>query len=126
MVNPEVQKVLEILDQSIGYLRIIRKAMATEFGLEESMWKPNTPSQPGTRSRCRAVKVEKKTNSIVVAEYLRIHGPSRRKDIIAATGLTAGAVDWALCHASRFVRKPDGWMNVNPGQGKTTRVTMSR
>lgn len=102
-IHPDIKKAIEIIDQRIDSLRHIRESLAKEFGMED-MVKPSVPQNlPSRQTTISLIPVEsRRTRKDQVEEYLKQHGPSRRKEIAEGLGVPEGTVSYVLNDKERF------------------------
>jgi hypothetical protein len=111
-IHPDIKKAIEIIDQRIEALRNVRESLAREFGMED-MVKPSVSaisSQPPLRqTTISLIPVEsRRTRKDQVEEYLKQHGPSRRKEIAEGLGVPEGTVSYVLNDKERFANVEHG------------------
>ncbi len=107
-ISPDIRRAIEIVDQRIQSLQKIKEMFLKEFGGEEipsegqqTLWLP--PSPPGQ---------VKKTRKDTLIDFLKMHGPTNRKEIEAKTGLPKGTIAFALNDKDLFQRLSDGRWTV--------------
>jgi hypothetical protein len=68
---------------------------------------PGNESVPGTG------KVKGKSRKDEIADFIKLHGPSTRAEIMAATGIGASTYAFCMKDNQRFIKGEDGkWQNV--------------
>jgi len=108
VIHPDIKKAIEIIDQRINGLQNIREALAKEFGMEDVV-KPSVSSEPETPLLPLPLNGNsKKTRKQVIAEYLALHGPTRRTQISSDLGIPNGTVSYALNDKKTFQRTSNG------------------
>lgn len=110
-IHPDIKKAIEIIDQRIEALRAVRASLAREFGMEDIVAPSVSPvSKPAPRQTVISlIPVEARlTRKEQVAEYLKQHGPSKRKEIAAGLGIPEGTVSFVLNDKERFANVEHG------------------
>jgi hypothetical protein len=88
---------------------LLDRGTATGFS---RLTRPTDPSRPAQ------VVDSKKPRKDLVADYLRSHGPSLPRDIMAETGIPQGTLSWVLADKKRFVSTDGRWSVVVPSRSE--------
>lgn len=101
-MSPDIQRVIEIIDQRIQSLQRVKEMLLKEFGVEQPL--------PGER-RVHIPDVQpegKKTRKQFLVDFLREHGPQTRKEIREKANLPLGTIAFLLNDKDTFQRLQDG------------------
>jgi hypothetical protein len=115
MVDPDIRKAIEIIDQKILSLQQARNQLAQAFGLEQSPHDKASaitiaaasipfPGIPGKH----LVADQRKPRKEALAEFLITHGPMSRVEIVAKSGLPEGSISYCLSDSRFFEQSKDG------------------
>ena|SRR2546425_11492660 len=117
-MHPDMVKAVELIDQRIASLQNIREQLIREFG--ESVERlGNTHISDSVGSHSGRVTVEdvaagangngRVRRKDEIANFIRAHGPARRRDLIARLGIPSGTVAYCLNDDTRFVSRDHKW-----------------
>jgi hypothetical protein len=98
----EIEQAVALIDQKIESLKKLRDQLVQEFG-QSAPLKAVAASVPGLNGGGRVNRKDQ------VADYIRLHGPSSRPDIIAGTGIPVGTVAYVLNDKERFQARRGKW-----------------
>jgi hypothetical protein len=113
MVDPDIRKAIEIIDQKIFSLQQARNQLAQAFGLDQSPHAKagSTPTVsipfPETPGK-HLVADQRKPRKEALAEFLITHGPMSRVEIVAKSGLPEGSISYCLADNRFFEQLKDG------------------
>jgi hypothetical protein len=111
MVDPEIQKAIDIIDKKIQSLQQARNQLALAFGVSEQ--KPSSPEPqvirtPTTVTRTLISIPAQKPRKEALAEFLIQNGPMSRSDIVAKAGLPEGTISYCLNDKRFFEQMENG------------------
>lgn len=101
-MSPDIQRVIEIIDQRIQSLKKVKEMLLKEFGVEQPL--------PGEqRVHISDMQPEgKKTRKQFLVDFLREHGPQTRKEIREKANLPLGTIAFLLNDKETFQHLPGG------------------
>jgi len=101
-MSPDIQRVIEIIDQRIQSLQRVKEMLLKEFAVEQPL--------PGEqRVHIPDVQPEgKKTRKQFLVDFLREQGPQTRKEIREKANLPLGTIAFLLNDKDTFQRLQDG------------------
>jgi hypothetical protein len=99
-LSPEITKALEVIDAKIAQLNQAKAVLLEAFSgsrTDEVRPKPQKTSSKGRPDRFGQLM-----------KFLTTHGPAKRKDILAHSGIPEGTVAYLLNTFQNFIQLPDG------------------
>jgi hypothetical protein len=104
-MSPDIQRVIEIIDQRIQSLKKVKEMLLKEFGVEQPLdgerrvnWDQIPDVQPEA----------KKTRKQFLVDFLREHGPQTRREIREKANLPLGTIAFLLNDKETFQHLPGG------------------
>ena len=91
---------IEIIDGRIARLRELRKQLAEEFGIAQK-------TQVSANQKPLFAKAGDKTRKEELTDFLKVHGPKTRAEIVNQTGIPPGTVSFCL-KDKRFAKNREG------------------
>jgi len=116
-VDPEVQRIIEIIDRKILALWEARKELEAEYELEPNNQINAIALHADINSSIR-LPAGQKSRKMQLARFLEESGPMTRKEIILNCGFSEGTVSYCLNDRALFTRLSDGRWDVEPNRGK--------
>ena len=101
-MSPDIQRVIEIIDQRIQSLQRIKEMLLKEFEVEQPLPGERRVHIPGMQPE------GKKTRKQFLVDFLREHGPQTRKEIREKANLPLGTIAFLLNDKDTFQRLQDG------------------
>jgi hypothetical protein len=126
-MHPEIVRTIEILNQRIEKLKVIRAGLIEEYGdptVDSALPKAideagrslvNFPASPTVERAPELGRVKpgaKVTQKARLAQYFQEHGPQFRKMIASGSGIAQGTLGWLLQQKEFFHQLPDGRWDV--------------
>ncbi len=108
MVDPDIQKAIEIIDRKIQSLQAARNQLAHAFGIEESAQSVPKPSQLQIKLVPPNGASQHLPRKEALAAFLIQNGPMSRADIVARSGIPEGTVSYCLNDKRFFEQSADG------------------
>lgn len=103
-IDPDIQRVVEIIDQKVGSLVKIKQMMLKEFGASEIGGSgnsiPHGERGPG------------KTRKDTLVEFLKANGPTLWGGILSKSGIPKGTLSSLIKDEETFMRHEDGTWDV--------------
>jgi hypothetical protein len=107
-VNPDIKKAVEVLNHRIENLERIKGMLLEEFGAESVLG-----DMAETRAKPRLLGIGAEGADVnrraQLAQFFRDHGPARRSEIIAGSGIPQGTIAFLLNKWPEFVRRRGKW-----------------
>ena len=119
-MNSNIRQAIEIIDQRIAHLQNIRKMLLDEFGGDGGY--DTTISVASHRGTNGNGQGGTKTRRAELIDFLRKHGPSKRKQILIGTSIPKGTIA-TLLNKPPFVRGSDGRWSMDLAEVSASQET---
>lgn len=103
-IDPDIQRVIEIIDQRVGSLVKIKQMLLKEFGASETGVSGNSIPHGGHEPR--------KTRKDILVEFLKVNGPTLWGDILSKSGIPKGTLSSLIRDEETFMRHEGGTWDV--------------
>jgi hypothetical protein len=106
MVDPDIQKAIEIIDKKIQSLQAARNQLAQAFGITETV--PPQPSQLQIKLMPANAASSQLPRKEALAAFLIQNGAMSRSEIVSRSGIPEGTVSYCLNDKRFFEQSEDG------------------
>ncbi|MBZ5676433.1 MAG: hypothetical protein LAP61_19500 [Acidobacteriia bacterium] len=112
MVDPEIQKAIEIIDKKIQSLQQARNQLALAFGVGEQRGfiSPHAQAMASAQTNLPQPIIEapQKPRKEALADFLIKNGPMSRAEIVSKAGLPEGTISYCLSDKRFFTQLDNG------------------
>jgi hypothetical protein len=132
-LNQEIRAAIHHIDQRVAKLLKLKEMLLEEFSVEAE------PIHSSSAATCRrgpkksASPKAKKTRRQDLVNFLKLNGPSRRREMLEKTGVPKGTIAYLLADKKTFIRLEDGRWDVRktgaaspPPKGEPTEAQAKR
>jgi hypothetical protein len=100
--DPEVQAIISLIDKKIAKLQQTKELLLSEFGNNGTRQR-SQPAVGPSREQLTGTRKQQ------VAEFLRQHGPTPRREIVERTGIPIGTIAYVLNDSETFRQSHGKW-----------------
>jgi hypothetical protein len=118
-MDPEIRKAIATIDQRIADLQQAKAALLQAFGEQEAVATTSRPTVLRSAPRSRARNTNPASpgkRKAELAHFLVTHGPAKRGEIVARSGIPEGTIANLLSKSPEFILQRDGRWNVKQGE----------